>query len=217
MDAQLRVQDDVAQRMKRLRARHGALDLQTVQARAVFDDGVLTALRPDEKNRAKALIEDFMIAANGVTARYLDRKGFPSFRRVLRAPERWARIVELAAGLGERLPADPSAVALDAFLVKRRRIDPARFLIGRDGTVKVWDTQTGEKLLAFDAGGAALSLDGRQLVGYTAPRPIQAGQARGGAGGPVIRTLTARQGGSRCCAGCVGGPLPEGHRLARGG
>ncbi|HEX9050540.1 MAG TPA: RNB domain-containing ribonuclease [Anaeromyxobacter sp.] len=127
MDAQLRLQDEVAQRMKRLRARHGALDLQTVQARAVFDDGVLTALRPDEKNRAKALIEDFMIAANGVTARYLDRKGFPSFRRVLRVPERWGRIVELAAGVGERLPPAPSAVALDAFLRRRRLADPARF------------------------------------------------------------------------------------------
>jgi VacB/RNase II family 3'-5' exoribonuclease len=127
MDEQLRIQDEVAQRMKRLRARHGALDLQTVEARAVFDDGVLTALRPDEKNRAKALIEDFMIAANGVTARFLDQKGFPSFRRVLRAPERWERIVELAAALGEHLPPEASALALDAFLVKRRRVDPARF------------------------------------------------------------------------------------------
>jgi exoribonuclease-2 len=127
MDEQLRIQDEVAQRMKRLRARQGALDLQTIQARAVFDDGVLTALRPDEKNRAKALIEDFMIAANGVTARYLEQQGFPSFRRVLRAPERWERIVALAAALGEQLPAEPSAVALDTFLVKRRQADPARF------------------------------------------------------------------------------------------
>ncbi len=127
MDEQLRTQDEVAQRMKRLRARHGALDLQTVEARAVFDDGVLTALRPDEKNRAKALIEDFMIAANGVTARYLGEQGFPSFRRVLRAPARWERIVELAAALGEHLPREASALALDAFLVKRRRLDPARF------------------------------------------------------------------------------------------
>jgi exoribonuclease-2 len=127
LDEQLRLQDRVAQRMKLLRTRHGALGLETIEARPVFDGGVLTALRPDEKNRAKALIEDFMIAANGVTARYLDRKGFPSFRRVLRTPERWPRIVELGAAMGERLPAEPSALALEEFLTKRRRSDPAGF------------------------------------------------------------------------------------------
>jgi exoribonuclease-2 len=124
---QLRTQDEVARRMRSLRTRHGALDLETVQARPVFDDGVLTALRPEERNRAKALIEDLMIAANGVTARFLDAKGFPSFRRVLRAPERWARIVELAAASGDHLPPEPSAVALEGFLSTRRRADPARF------------------------------------------------------------------------------------------
>ena len=127
LDQQLSIQDEVAQRMRLLRAQHGALDFATVQARPVFEDGVLTALQPDEKNRAKALIEDFMVAANGVTARYLAGKGLPSLRRVLRAPERWARIVALAAGFGEHLPPEPSAPALDAFLRKRRHGDPARF------------------------------------------------------------------------------------------
>ncbi len=127
MDEQLRIQDRVAQRLKRLRSRHGALDLETIEARPVFEDGTLTALRREEKSRAKVLIEDFMIAANGVTARFLEAKGFPSVRRVLRAPERWARIVALAAGLGETLPAEPSAAALEAFLDRRRRSDPARF------------------------------------------------------------------------------------------
>ncbi len=127
LDAVLRFQDEVARRMKLLRARHGALDLETAEARPVFDGGVLTALRPDEKNRAKALIEDFMIAANGVTARFLAEKGFPSFRRVLRVPDRWPRIVELAAALGERLPPDPSALALQELLARRRRSDPASF------------------------------------------------------------------------------------------
>jgi len=124
---QLRTQDRVAQAMKALRHQNGALGLETLEARAVFDGEVLTDLRPDEKNRAKALIEDFMVAANGVTARYLEGKGFPSLRRVLRSPERWGRIVELAAGLGERLPAEASALALDRFLAKRRGADPARF------------------------------------------------------------------------------------------
>ena len=103
LDEQLRIQDRVAQTMKRLRHQHGALTLETLQTRAVFDGDVLADLRPDEKNRAKELIEDLMITANGITAKYLEAKGFPSLRRVLRAPERWERIVEVAAGLGGHL------------------------------------------------------------------------------------------------------------------
>lgn len=127
MEAQIRLQDQVAQRLREVRHRHGALSLETVQARPVFDGEVLTDLEVEKTNRAKALIEDFMIAANGATARYLEARGYPSLRRVLRSPERWERIVELAAGLGERLPAEPDAAALEAFLAKRRRADPLRF------------------------------------------------------------------------------------------
>ncbi len=104
-----------------------ALGLETIQTRAVFDGDVLADLQPDEPNRAKALIEDFMIAANGVTARYLDAHRIPSLRRVLRTPKRWDRIVQLAAALGERLPGEPDARALEAFLVRRKRADPVRF------------------------------------------------------------------------------------------
>src|SRR5438874_6350504 len=113
--------------MKDLRHRHGALSLETPEPRAVFDGDVLADLLPDEKNRAKELIEDFMIAANGVAARYLDRKGVPSLRRVLRVPKHWDRIVELAAESGEKLPPTPDAAALDAFLAKRRKTDSDRF------------------------------------------------------------------------------------------
>lgn len=127
MDEQIRLQDRVAQRLKDLRHQHGALSLQTIEARPVFDDGALTGLEIEETNRAKALIEDFMIAANGVTAGYLKARGYPSFRRVLRSPERWQRIAELAAGFGERLPAEPDAAALEGFLAVRRRADPLRF------------------------------------------------------------------------------------------
>ena len=120
MAAQIRLQDQVAQRLREVRHHHGALSLETVQARPVFDGDVLTDLEVEETNRAKALIEDFMIAANGATARYLEARGYPSLRRVLRSPARWERIVALAAGLGERLPAEPDAAALEAFLAKRR-------------------------------------------------------------------------------------------------
>ncbi len=127
LEDQIRIQDRTAQALKRVRHAHGALHLETLEARAVFDDGVLSDMVPDERNRAKELIEDFMIAANGVTAKYLDRKSLPSLRRVLRTPKRWDRIVALAAESGARLPAKPDAVALDAFLTTRRQADPARF------------------------------------------------------------------------------------------
>jgi len=127
LDEQLRMQDRAAQALRTVRHAHGALGLETVEVRAVFDDGALADLRPDEKNRAKQLIEDFMIAANGVTARYLAAKGLPSLRRVLRTPKRWDRIAALAAESGERLPLTPDVAALDDFLNKRRNVDPLHF------------------------------------------------------------------------------------------
>jgi exoribonuclease R len=127
LDEQLRIQERTARTMRGLRHERGALSLETLEARAVFDGDVLADLRPNEKNRAKELIEDFMIAANSATARYLEQRGFPSLRRVLRSPDRWERIVKLAADQGERLPSEPSARALEEFLAKRRGADPARF------------------------------------------------------------------------------------------
>ena len=127
LDAQLRIQDRVTQTLRGVRHEHGALSLETIEARAVFAGGELEDLRAEQKNRAKELIEDVMIAANGTIARFLASRGLPSFRRVLRSPERWERIVELAAGLGERLPTAPDARALEAFLTKRRAADRERF------------------------------------------------------------------------------------------
>jgi exoribonuclease-2 len=127
LDQQLRIQDQVAQALRGIRRAHGALTLETIAALPVFDGEVLRDLRPDEKNRAQVLIEDFMIAANGVTARYLASKGMPSLRRVLQTPKKWSRIIALAAQLGEALPAEPSAPALNGFLTKRRQADPSRF------------------------------------------------------------------------------------------
>jgi VacB/RNase II family 3'-5' exoribonuclease len=127
LDAQLRIQDQTAQALKGVRRARGALTLETIEALPVFHGEVLSDLRPDEKNRAQELIEDFMIAANGVTARYLASKGVPSLRRVLRTPKKWSRIVALAQQFGETLPSDPSAPALNAFLARRRLADPTRF------------------------------------------------------------------------------------------
>jgi exoribonuclease-2 len=127
MEEQLRIQDRVAQTLKRVRRDRGALALETIEARAVFERGMLTDLRPDESNRAKDLIEDFMVAANGVVAKFLEGRGLPSLRRILRTPQRWNRIVALATAAGERLSAAPDAVALNAFLAKRREADPVGF------------------------------------------------------------------------------------------
>jgi VacB/RNase II family 3'-5' exoribonuclease len=127
LDSQLRLQDQVAQRLKARRHQQGALSLETIEPRAVFEDGVLTNLKVEQKNHAKELIEDFMIAANQATASYLTRKGVPSFRRILRSPERWQRIIEVAARWGEHLPPEPDASALESFLVTRRKADPIRF------------------------------------------------------------------------------------------
>jgi exoribonuclease-2 len=123
----LRLQDRVAQALRRQRHQHGALDLETLEPRAVFDGDIVADLRVDRTNRAKQLIEDFMVAANITTARFLEGKRSPSIRRVLRAPDRWARLVELAAVYGAQLPGQPDAPALAAFLAQRRQSDPERF------------------------------------------------------------------------------------------
>jgi VacB/RNase II family 3'-5' exoribonuclease len=127
LDDNLRLQDRVAQAMRLRRHQNGALTLETIEPRPVFQGESLTDLRADHKNRATDLIEDFMISANGVSARYLEQKGYAALRRVLRSPERWARIVDLAKESGEHLPLKPDCRALHEFLEKRRRADPERF------------------------------------------------------------------------------------------
>jgi len=127
LHAQLHLQDQVAQRLKARRHQQGALSLETIEPRALFDGDVLIGLRVERKNRAKELIEDFMIAANQATADYLRHQGVPSFRRILRSPDRWLRIVEMAARWGDVLPAEPDARALEAFLVSRRKAAPLTF------------------------------------------------------------------------------------------
>jgi len=123
----LQLQDRVAQRMKNFRHIHGALSLETIEAKPVFDGDQIRALEIEEKNRAKEIIEDFMIAANGVTARYLSASKFPSIRRVVRIPKRWDRIVEIAGEHKFRLPEIPDSKALEQFLVSEKAAHPIRF------------------------------------------------------------------------------------------
>jgi exoribonuclease-2 len=127
VDAEIRLQDRVAQKLARRRHEHGALELEVLEPRAIVSDGDVVDLRQQEQNRATQLIEDFMIAANGVTARWLAAKGFPTFRRVVRSPERWEKIRTLAAGFGETLPPAADCRALSEFLERRRAADALRF------------------------------------------------------------------------------------------
>ena len=127
LEQQLRLQDRVAQVLRAKRHRAGALDLETIEATPVSQDGRVTDLVVRPQNHATQLIEDFMIAANGAMATFLDEKGSSSIRRVVKVPERWDRIVALAAALGETLPAAPDSGALADFLAKRRAADPDHF------------------------------------------------------------------------------------------
>jgi len=123
----LRLQDQVAQRMKAFRQANGALTLETIHAKPVFVGDTISALQSERKNRAKDIITGFMLAANGVTARYLAARGYPSIRRVVRTPARWDRIVEIAAKHGFVLPADPDPKPLEQFLMTAKAADPLRF------------------------------------------------------------------------------------------
>ena len=123
----LRQQDAVARALKASRHRRGALTLDTIEGRPVFDGDAVRDVAVIERTRASELIEDFMIAVNTCTAKFLESRGFSSLRRVVRMPERWPRLVTLAADTGTTLPPMPDAPALEAWLLKQRQDDPDRF------------------------------------------------------------------------------------------
>jgi VacB/RNase II family 3'-5' exoribonuclease len=127
LQSQLKLQDEVAQALKNERYRHGALNIETIEVHPLMLNEKVVDLVKQEKNRATELIEDFMIAANEVVARMLDSNKVSSIRRVVKTPERWPRIAELAAKLGGRLPAVPDSKALNDFLIQRKAADPDHF------------------------------------------------------------------------------------------
>jgi VacB/RNase II family 3'-5' exoribonuclease len=123
----LRLQDRTADKMRELRHEHGALDLETIEARPIIKDGQVVDLQQQRRNNARLLIEDSMIGANTATATFLESHRLPSLRRIVRSPERWDRIEAIAAELGDSLPPDPDPKALAEFLVRRKKADPMRF------------------------------------------------------------------------------------------
>jgi len=125
--AQLKLQDTAAQRMGGNRFQHGALDLETIETHPVLVTDQIVGIAPVQKNRATSLIEEFMIAANGVIARTFEDAGLSSIRRVVRTPKRWDRIVELAKAKGYTLPAEPDSKALNEVLLAEKQKDPDHF------------------------------------------------------------------------------------------
>ncbi len=125
LQAQLKLQDEVAQRLKKQRSQHGALNLQTDEVQPLILNDTVVDVVKQQRNRATDLIEDFMVAANGVVARMLEKVS--SLRRIVRTPERWDRIVQLAATKGEKLPSQPDSKALNDFLLRRKAADPDHF------------------------------------------------------------------------------------------
>ncbi|MGA8431051.1 MAG: RNB domain-containing ribonuclease [Candidatus Sulfotelmatobacter sp.] len=125
LQAQLKLQDQIAQKLKTKRYENGALSLQTDELRPVLVNDQVVDVEKEQKNHATELIEDFMVAANGVVARFL--QNVSSLRRIVRTPKRWDRIVQLAAQKGEKLPAQPDSKALNDFLLKRKAADPDHF------------------------------------------------------------------------------------------
>jgi VacB/RNase II family 3'-5' exoribonuclease len=135
LQSQLRLQSDIAQKLKTRRFDNGALNLQTDEAYPLVQNDLVVDVVQQQKNHATELIEDFMIAANGVVARMLEKVS--SLRRIVRKPERWDRIVQLAANYGEKLPADPDSKALNDFLIKRKAAAPDHFADLSLATIKL--------------------------------------------------------------------------------
>ncbi len=120
IESQIRLQAQASDRLHEQRLRAGSLDFETIEAQPVMNDGKVVDLHVPRKNPASAIIENFMVSANATMATYLEARGVPAIQRVVRSPERWPRIVELASRLHEQLPAEADPVALSKFLVKRR-------------------------------------------------------------------------------------------------
>jgi VacB/RNase II family 3'-5' exoribonuclease len=123
----IRLQDQVAQKMRKLRYENGALEFETIEARPVFEGDDLREMKGERKNRANNMIEEFMIASNGVTARYLTEKNFPSLRRVVHTPKQWGRIVELASENGYSLPGEADSKSLSQYLKFVRQNFPQHY------------------------------------------------------------------------------------------
>lgn len=164
IDIQLRTQDAVAQRLRARRDAEGSLEFESFEPRAVFAGDRVIDIRQQVQNRARQLIEELMIATNEHAARFLASRGGAALRRVVRSPERWLRIVEVAAKYGESLPREPDSRALGSFLVKRRKADPVRF---PDLSLAIVKLMGSGEYVVEQPGGVPIGHFGLALRAYT--------------------------------------------------
>jgi VacB/RNase II family 3'-5' exoribonuclease len=169
LQAQLKLQDEAATALRAQRHRLGAINFGSVEAVATVSDGHVLSIEAAQKTRANDLIEDFMIAANGVMARTLKDSGASSIRRVVKSPERWPRIVELASQHGAHLPANPDATALSAFLERRHQADPVHFADLSLAIIKLMGPGEYVMSKAGDTGIGHFSLAAQDYTHSTAP------------------------------------------------
>jgi len=169
LQAQLKLQDEAATALRAQRHRLGALNFDRVEAVATVTDGHVSSVEAAQKTRANDLIEDFMVAANGVMARTLKDSGASSIRRVVKSPERWPRILELAEQYGAQLPGDPDATALSAFLESRRNADPVHYADLSLSIIKLLGPGEYVMSKAGDTGAGHFSLAAQDYTHSTAP------------------------------------------------
>jgi exoribonuclease-2 len=169
LQAQLRLQNEAAGLLREQRYRLGALQFDRVETQAIVSDGQVQDVVVSRKTRANDLIEDFMIAANAVMAQTLTRYGVSSIRRVVKAPERWPRIVELAARYGAKLPDQPDVVALSAFLQQRKKADEAHYPDLSLSVIKLLGPGQYVLLRPGDLNGGHFSLATHDYTHSTAP------------------------------------------------
>jgi VacB/RNase II family 3'-5' exoribonuclease len=127
MEEQVRLQMEAARRLRAFRMSRGALDLETLEAQPVVEEGLVKALVIQRQNAARSVIEEFMVGANETMVITLGKAGIPMVQRIVRVPLHWDEIVDTAAKFGEQLPPGPDAKALSQFLNRRREADPDRF------------------------------------------------------------------------------------------
>jgi VacB/RNase II family 3'-5' exoribonuclease len=127
LEEQIQLQSEAAQNLKKYRMAKGALDLETIEANAVVEQGLVKDLVVQKKNMARSIIEEFMVAANGTMVDYLGKAGIPMIQRVVRTPKYWSEIVITSATYGETLPAEPDSKALSEFLNRQKEADPESF------------------------------------------------------------------------------------------
>ena len=169
LEAQLRMQDAAAQRLRDARHRAGSLELDSIESTPVMRNGQVSDVQLRARNRATQLIEHFMIASNSAMAEFLDAKGSSTIRRVVKTPERWDRIVALAATFGATLPATPDSGALSAFLAAQRAKDVDHFPDVSLAVVKLMGPGEYDVVRAGQQGQGHFGLAVREYSHSTAP------------------------------------------------